>query len=253
MSLLLVVALLLQTVGTPIADGALIVSSGWPEFPALPQGATPTPINDDWELLYYEVATRSDAYVIQGEIRNTSSNPLETPTIIVTFADGGQMGIHPDIDQADSGQRAPFRQSINDEDLIMAMNQSQEIEFTGVCEYYNVIPAQAFAWNFRNVEIEYDAARSAVRASGTVTNVGDAPAENYAPMLFGFTEDGHYVGSINAREVPANILSGDQFEFEMDHGFDSFSSDRPFSGAGRGAVFVLAMAPPVYVSVDCVG
>lgn len=253
MNALITVMLLIQIVATPIADGTVLVSSDDLQFPELPEGADPGPINDDWELLYYEVAISSDEYVIRGEIRNISSNPLSTPTLIVTTADGSQIGIHPDIDKADAGGRVPFQQNVYDEDITAALNQSLEIEFIGVCEFYNVIPHQDFAWTFEDVEVEYDAERSAVRASGTVTNVSGVSVEHYAPMLFGFTADGRYVGSVSSRDAPSTILSGDRFDFEMDHGFDSYHSNEPFNGAGRDAIFVLAMAPPTYVSMNCVG
>lgn len=253
MNVLLTIMFLLQAVGTPIADGSLIVSNKTVEFPALPEGSEPMPINDDWELLYYEVNTGSSEYVIQGEIRNISPNPLSTPTLIVTVAGGLQVGIHPDVDQVGSGERAPFRQSNYEEDITVALNQSEEIKFTGVCEFYEVVPKQEFEWEFQDVEIEYNAERSAVRISGNVTNIGDASAERNAPMLFGFTADGRYVGSIYPLDAPSTIFSGDQYDFEMDHGFDSYHSNLPFAGAGRDAIFVLAVSTPVFASLNCVG
>lgn len=137
--------------------------------------------------------------------------------------------------------------------MTTALNQSPEIEFTGVCEFYDVVLEQAFEWEFEDVKITYDANRSAVRVSGTVTNVGDASAERYAPMLFGFTTDGQYVGSIYPLDAPTTIFSGDQFDFEMDHGFDTYHGNQPFAGAGRDAIFVLAVSMPVYASLNCVG
>jgi hypothetical protein len=265
MNLALVVVFMLQIGGTPIADGTVIVSDSGIQFPDLPEGTTPVPINEDWELLYYEVATTSNQYIIRGEIRNSSPNPLQTPTLIVTISAAGavqgagsgpgvtQIGIHPDIDQVDAGGRAPFQYSVYEDDLTVLLNQSPELRFTGVCEHYQVIPRQEFSWEFTDVEIDYDAGRSAVQVSGTVTNVGDATAEYYAPMLFGFTADGQYVDSISSRDAPQSIVSGDSFAFEMNHGFDSYHSSEPFSDSGRDAIFVLAMAPPVYVSLNCVG
>lgn len=111
MDVLLALVFLLQTVGTPIADGTLVVLNQDLDFPDLPEGSEPTPINEDWELLYYEVYTGSDEYVIQGEIRNISDNLLSTPTLIVTIADGLELGIHPDVDRVGSGERAPFRKT----------------------------------------------------------------------------------------------------------------------------------------------
>jgi hypothetical protein len=142
---------------------------------------------------------------------------------------------------------------VYEDEVTAALNQSQELEFSGVCEYYGVVPQQEFIWEFEKVEIEYDASRSAVRASGVAINAGDTTAELYAPMLFGFTVDGQYVGSISSRDAPQTIVPGDYFEFEMNHGFDSYHSNEPFNGAGQDAIFVLAMAPPIYVSLNCVG
>lgn len=254
MNILLVLIYLLQVVGTPVADGSfLVISSETIQFPDLPPGTTPTPINQDWELLYYEVHASSSQYVIRGEIRNISPNPLTTPTLIVTVAGGIQIGIHPDTDQTKPGERAPFQHSVYQDEVMAALNQSQTVEFSGVCEdFYSVVPTQAFTWAFEDIEIEYDAGRSAVQISGSVTNVGETSAEGYAPMLFAFTSDGHYVGSIYPIEIPSTIFSGDQVAFEMDHGFDSYHSNEPFAGAGKDAVFVLAMAQPTYVSINCV-
>lgn len=253
MNLLLVVIYLLQIVGTPVANGSLIISNEVLKFPALPSDHRPVPINDDWELLYYEVHSGRSQYSIRGEVRNISESPLSAPTLIATLANGRQLGIHLDIDQVGAGERAPFQQSFYDEEITAALNQSKDVAFSGVCEYYSAVPEQSFSWSFGSTEIEYDPTRSTVRVSGTVTNIGDASSERYAPMLFGFTTDGHYVGSIAARDIPATIFSGDEIMFEMDHGFNTYSSNEPFSGAGREAVFVLAMAPPVYVSLNCVG
>lgn len=240
--------------GTPINDGTLVVAnSGFP-FPPLPEGSKPSPINGDWELLYYEVAASAGQYTVRGEIRNASSNPLETPTLIVTAMGGTQVGIHPDIDEANPGERAPFQYAVYEDELTSALNQSTELEFSGACEFYRAVPEQAFSWEFQNVEIEYNVQRSAVRVAGAVVNTGDTSAERYEPMLFGFTADGQYVGGISpASGFPNTVFSGDRVEFEMDHGFDTYRSNEPFAGAGREAVFVLAMAKPVHVSMNCVG
>lgn len=223
------------------------------QFPALPHDATPRAINEDWELLYYEVSAGSRAYIIRGEIRNASPNPLETPTLIVTVAGGTQVGIHPDVDRVGPDERAPFQYNVSDNEITAALNESQDVEFTGVCEGYRVVPKLEFAWNFQDIGIEYDAGKEAVRVEGTVKNVGDATAESYAPMLFGYTADGRYLGSIAAREVPDTIFGGDEFRFEMNQGFDTYHSKDPFGAAGRGVILVLAMSTPVYASVNCVG
>jgi len=259
MNVLIALDFLLQAVetpvagGTPIPDGTLVVSESGVQFPALPEDAAPRPINEDWELLYYEVSAGSREYFIRGEIRNTSPNPLETPTLSVTVAGVAQVGIHPDVNQVGPGERAPFQYNVSDDEITAALNKAQDVEFTGVCEGYRVVPKLEFAWDFQNIEIEFDARREAVRVEGTVKNAGDATAERYAPMLFGFTANGRYLGSIAAREVPDTIFGGDEFRFEMNHGFDSYYSKDPFQGAGRGALFVLAMSTPVYASLNCVG
>jgi hypothetical protein len=253
MNVLLTMVLLLQIVGTPmpgatpITDGYLIVSEGNPEFPPLPTDIQPVTINEDWELLYYEVIASSREYVVRGELRNTSTNPLTTPTVIVTASDGSQFNLHPDIDIVGPGERAPFRFSPWEDSIIAALNQSQELSFTGVCEgFYGMVPVQDFAWEFRDVEIEYDASQAAARIEGTVTNVGQIPSDSYAPMLFAFSSDGRYVGSLFAFGFPGTLLVGAETAFEFDHGFAMYHTGEPFNGAGSGAVFVLAMVVPTY-------
>lgn len=252
MNVLFAIVVLLQTMGTPIDGGSLIVSNTGIQFPALPQDSEATPINEDWELLYYEVTTGSDEYVLRGEIRNISPNPLDSPVLIVTVTGGAQIGIHPVFDQVGSGERVPFFASVSDEEITIALNESMEVEFTDVCENYRVVPERELSWDFQNIEIEYDADGSAVRVTGTVINISDASVEDYAPTLFGFAADGQFVGSIRSRDVPRTFLSGDQLEFEMNHGFGTYYPSGPFNGAGRDAVFVLAMAPMVFGYSDCV-
>jgi hypothetical protein len=259
MNVLIAMMILLQAVGTPMADatpitdGYLIVSEGAPEFPPLPKDIQPVTINADWELLYYQVVPTSSRYIVRGEIRNTSSNPLSTPTLIVSTANGLEFGIHPEIDRVDSGERAPFAYSIWDDGEMAALNESQELAFSAVCEqFYGVVPAQNLTWEFRDIEIEYDAPRAAARIEGTVVHGGQSNVEYIAPMLFTFNAEGHYIGSIYPYGFPMTLLPGDEVFFEMDHGFDTWSSSDPFNGAGRDAVFVLAMSWPTYVSVSCI-
>jgi hypothetical protein len=177
---------------------------------------------------------------------------LDTASLIVTLAGGLQLGIHPDIGSVGPGERAPFQHLVLEDEITAALNQSQQIQFTGVCEHYGVLPEQEFTWDFQDVEIEFDAARSAVRVSGNVTNISETSAERYAPMLLVFNGDGHYVGSIAYGDAPSTTFSGDRVAFELDHGFDTLHGSQPLAGAGKDPIFVLNMAQPVYAFVGCV-
>ena len=248
-STLISIVLLLQTVATPIADGQLIVSSEAPQFPDLPEGIEPTRIDENWELLYYDVVTTPSHYIIRGEIRNASPNPLDTPVIVLTLSEGTRIGTPADIAYAAPGARVPFSESVGGDAATIALNQSQEVTvFT--CDNYGVVPKQETSWEFSDVEIEWEAERSAVQVSGTVTNLGPT-AERYVPMLFGFTETGHYLGSIDALESPGTLFTGETTDFEMDQRFNTYHTDEPFVGAGRVPIFVLAMATTVGIYMNC--
>lgn len=255
MPVLMALMLLFQIAATPLAaGGALVLAEGEPQFPPLPADAQPRPITDSLELLYVEVVPASSDYRVRGEVRNTSDSPLTDVTILFTLANGLRFDGPTAFEYIPAGARAPFSIPVFGDDLIAALNQSREFAAIGTCGFEGVAPVQEVSWAFADVDLDYDATRRAVRVSGTVTNTSGMPPEWSAPMLFAFAKDGRFVGAIYpVGKMTQYLDAGATVTFAMDHGFDMYHSDEPFSNAGAEPTFVLAMVKPTAVSLSCAG
>lgn len=226
MHTLIVLILILQTTVTPLAGGGnLVLSASEPQFPDLPVDGQPTPINENLELLYLFLVPSLTRYHIRGEVRNISTSPLTGVTLVFRLANGMQFDGPTDIEYIPAGGRAPFSVSVNSDDLIAGLNQSQDVTVTGTCGFESVAPIQQHTWQFQDVEIEYDASRRAVRVSGNVWNTGGMPPEWSAPVLFGFSEEGKYGGSIYPVGATQQFThAGTGILFDIDRIFDTYSS-----------------------------
>jgi hypothetical protein len=255
MHAIVVILLFFQVAATPLAaGGTLVLSEAEPAFPTLPTDAPPKPITDSLELLYVDVLTTSGDYQVRGEVRNTSESPLTGVTLLFALADGLQFDGPTAFDYIPAGGRAPFSISVYGDDLIAALNTSREFAAIGTCGFEGVAPVQEATWAFADVDLDYDASRRAARVSGTVTNTSGMPSEWSAPTLFAFSKDGHFAGDIYpVGDMTQYIDAGGTVTFAMDHGFDMYHSDQPFSSAGSEPTFVLAMAQPTMVSLSCAG
>ncbi len=249
MMALVVVLLFSQVMGTPIANGNLVISSGVTEFPPLPDDVKATPLDDRWELLYYDVIVAGNDYVIRGEIRNTSAEPLETPTLLMTFSNGAQMDAVADIAFVGSGGRAPFSTAINGDEVTKGLNTSQLIDFA-TCSSSQVIPNLLPKWEFSDVKISWNPEDTTAQVSGTVTNQGQ-DLNRLSPTMFGFSANGHYAGAIDYWDAPTTFFNGDSYNFDMDANVTTYHTDLPFTGAGRELTFVLFMSKEIGAWASC--
>lgn len=247
-----VLIMITPVAATPTPFDNVIVSDQSIQFPPLPDDlGEPLPVDENWEVLYYRIVPTQSSYLIRGELRNISENPLDTPVIVLTLSGGVREGAATETASAGPGERVPFSLTISDDEAIAAMNQSAAVESFDACEFYGVIPERQYQWDFGDIDVECEPDRAAVRVSGSVTNMSGFAVERYVPTVFAFTEDGYFAGSMDPLEFPQRLFEGDSVSFEIDHGFNVYSSSAPFFEAGMNPTFVVAMASPVNAYMNC--
>lgn len=226
-----------------VSSFALLANGHWPNstfaqgspepmivaLPDLPSGISPVPLTDEVDLLYFRAIP--DAYGVRffGELQNNADYWVASPPLVLVSRSGLRAQprmLHSDIPPQGREQFSGGFGELAEKDKAEAREMTIDTVETELCDFG---PGAFGTYNDQmnlRVVIEketVDLDRGALRASITVTNLGEFRTELVTVAALVFDEDRYYCGDISSLGGE-RLKSGESFTYELERGFETFST-----------------------------
>lgn len=197
-------------------------------LPDLPSDISPIALSDELELLYFRSVTLGVHVQLVGELRNTTDYWVPAPLLILNSESGLRAQpamLHGDIPP---GGREQFSHGFFDELVGSERADALKISIDTVDhEFCDIEPVDVYNDQMQlqvaSEEVTIDLDRPAFQTKVKVKNLGDMPTHYvYASALF-FDEKRYYCGALTTLDN-ARLSSGESFEFELEEGFNTYST-----------------------------